>query len=387
MSLKPNDEFRAALISSLGQEAILKGTAYTGHGAEFLFAVEAAEKPTLIVDGEPAAEMRRIKGWNLWFATAQLETGRSHSFHYQIEGRTKGGDPDIPAYPPESYAESGAPQGMLSEKLVHTSKIYAGMTTEYWIYVPAGYDPGSPAAVMVWQDGQDHTDRDGPAKTLNVVDNLIHQKKMPVTVLVLVAPGKTGDRPMRGLQYEAIDDVYGRFLREELLPEVQARYSIRTDAASCAIAGVGSGGLCAFNAAWQMPDQFSRVLSIIGSFTSVGWESGAKEAGHVYPFKVRQEAVRNIRVWLQSGTGDLEDQHGSWPLQNIQLANSLKLKGYDFHLSFGNGGHSPAHGYAELPESLAWLWRGYDAAQPQQIFAIDPDERKAPLFRVRISNR
>jgi len=47
---------------------------------------------------------------------------------------------------------------------------------------------------------------------------------------------------------------------------VQAKYSIRKDAYSRAIAGISSGGICAFNAAWQQNDQFSRVLSHVGSF-------------------------------------------------------------------------------------------------------------------------
>jgi len=387
MSAKPNDAFRDALLETMGEENIVKGTAVAGHGADFVFAVESTEAPALYVDDRPAAKMKRVKGWHLWFCTIQLETGRSHSFYYNIKGERKGGRNDVPAYLEDCYPKKGVPQGALSEKLVHTSRIYPGMTTDYWIYVPAGYDPAKPAALMVWQDGQNHIDRDGPAKTLNVVDNLIRQGKIPVMILVLIAPGRKGEQSMRSLEYDRIDDTYARFLRDELLPEVYKKYNIRRDAYSRAIAGVSSGGLCAFNVAWQQPDQFSRVLSIIGSYTSIGWEPGQADGGNLYPFKVRKEEVRNIRVWLQDGSEDLENTHGSWPLQNLQLANSLKLKGYDFHLSFGNGSHSPAHGYAELPRSLAWLWRDYDPARTQQVYEMDPEEKKLPLFRVRISNR
>ena len=91
-------------------------------------------------------------------------------------------------------------------------------------------------------------------------------------------------------------------------------------------------------------------------------------------------------MWLQDGSGDLENSHGSWPLQNIQLANSLKLKGYDFHFSYGSGSHNPAHGYAEMPESLSWLWRDYDPVKTQQVYEMDPAEKKKPLFRVKIHN-
>ena len=387
ISSKPNTEFRSALIAAMGEDNILKGTAVTSEGAHFLFAVEAAQAPILYVDGRPIGKMNRVKGWNMWFLATELETGRSHSFHYDVDGRRKGGATDVPAYLPDCYQKAGVPRGTLSEKLVHTSQIYEGMTSDYWIYVPAQYDPNSPAALMVWQDGASHIDRDGKAKTLNVIDNLIHQKKIPVMISVFVSPGTVGEKSMRSYEYDRIDDTYGRFLRDELLPEVDKKYNIRKDAYSRAIAGVSSGGICSFNAAWHQPDQFSRVLSLIGSYTSIAWQHGDEEAGNLYPFKVRKEEVRNIRVWLQDGSQDLENDHGSWPLQNIQLANSLKLKGYDFYFSWGQGSHNTAHGWAELPAALEWLWRGYDPSKTHEVFQIDPEESKKPLFRVSGFNR
>jgi enterochelin esterase family protein len=136
-----------------------------------------------------------------------------------------------------------------------------------------------------------------------------------------------------------------------------------------------------------MPDQFSRVLSRIGSFTSIQWHPGKLEGGNVYPFKIRKEPKRNIRVWLQDGSGDLENNHGSWPLQNIAMANSLKMKDYDFHFSWGNGTHSGNGGNAELAEELMWLWRDYDPAKTEQPFLQDPAEKSKPMYRVRALNR
>ena len=385
MSAKPNDEFRAALIEAMGEENIMKGTAVASHGPDFIFAVEAAEAPKLFVDGEEVGRMDRVKGWNMWFRSAQLETGRVHSFYYEIDDRPKGGANDVPAYLDDCYAKPGVPQGTLSEKLEFSGgKVYPGMRCDYWIYVPAQYKPGEPAALMVWQDGEAHIDRDGKAKTLNVMDNLIHEGKMPVTIAVFISPGHVGEERIRSEMYDPIDDRYARFLRDELIPEVEKKYYVRKDGYSRAIAGISSGGICAFNAAWHQPDQFSRVLSLIGSYTSI---AGIEDGGDLYPFKVRKEEVRNIRVWLQDGANDLENQHGSWPLQNLQMANSLKMKGYDFHFSWGIGTHNPAHGWAELPKSLAWLWRGYDPKLTEEVYVMDPEEKKLPLFRVGIVNR
>ena len=83
----------------------------------------------------------------------------------------------------------------------------------------------------------------------------------------------------------------------------------------------------------------------------------------------------------------LEIIKGSCPLQNIRLANSLKMRGYDFYFSFGNAQHNTTHGDAELPQALTWIWRDYDQSKTQQEFTMDPLEVNRPYFRVEITNR
>ena len=380
-------QFREALSATLTDKAIDSGTAALGEGLDFIWAVKCASEPLLLIDDNPGPKMRRVEGSDLWYATGAMDTGLSHSFAYKINGAKFGGRNDVAVYGPDSYSKPGVPQGKLSEKLTHVSKIYDGMTSEYWIYVPAQYDPAKAAALMVWQDGAGHTQRDGASRTLNVVDNLIHQKKIPVMIQVMINPGTKGAARLRSVQYDSVNDVYPRFLRDELLPEVYAKYNIRKDGYSRAITGSSSGGICAFNAAWFQNDQFTRVWSRIGSFTSIQWKPGVLDGGNVYPNKVRKEPKRNIRVWLSDGSEDLENDHGSWPLQNIQLANSLKMKGYDFHLNFGNGTHNGAHGASEMPDALKWLWRDYDASKTEQAYEMEEAEKSKPMFRVKIYNR
>ena len=102
---------------------------------------------------------------------------------------------------------------------------------------------------------------------------------------------------------------------------------------------------------------------------------------------VRREPRKNLRIWLSDGADDKEGNGGSWPLNNILLANSLKLKGYDFHFRFGEGMHAIAQGAMDLPESLTWLWRDYDASKTAQTYEIEDSERTKPVFRVKIANR
>ena len=84
---------------------------------------------------------------------------------------------------------------------------------------------------------------------------------------------------------------------------------------------------------------------------------------------------------------DLENTHGSWPLQNIQLANSLKMREYDFHFRFGMATHDSSQAALDLPESLTWLWRDYDAKKTSQDFTMDSAEKGKPYYRVTITNR
>ena len=159
---------------------------------------------------------------------------------------------------------------------------------------------------------------------------------------------------------------------------------------SRAITGLSSGGICSFNAAWQMPDLFSRVITWIGSFESIQWKEdpAVPDGGQDYSDKVLREPRRNIRVWLQDGSNDLENpSYGDWPMANIRMANSLKTREYDFHFSFGKGTHHSGHGAAQFPEEMIWMWRDYDPAKTEQQFTPDPSEKSKPYFRVAITSR
>ena len=123
---------------------------------------------------------------------------------------------------------------------------------------------------------------------------------------VFVSPGTLDGRSLRSMLYDTVSDKYGQFLREELLPEVYAKYNIRKDAYSRAIQGQSSGGIAAFTVAYNHPEDFSRVYTVVGSFTALQWKPGELDGGNIYPFKVRREPKRNLRVWMSDGSEDQE---------------------------------------------------------------------------------
>jgi enterochelin esterase family protein len=358
-------------------------------GQDYLFVSNSPSPVSISIDNQPAVPMAAIQGSTLWMLLTKMRTGVTHSYQYYAAGKPLGNRGDAIGYNPDSYAKPGVPRGKVSEKQTIVSRIYDGMKADYWVYASPGVDPNVPAALMVWQDGQGLIGTYSGLRLFTVTENLIDQKLLPPMVHVMIAPGTSTDgKAMRSVEYDTVSDRYSRFLMEEVLPEVEKVYKLRSDGYSRAIAGESSGGICAFNVAWIIPDKFSRVHSAVGSFTSIQWRPQDKlEGGNVYPFKVRKEPKRNIRVWMSDGHDDLENEHGSWPMQNIEMANSLKLKEYDFHFRFGMAAHGGAQAGLDLPESLTWLWRDYDPKKTSQEFQIDPAEKEKPFFRVTISNR
>ncbi len=257
---------------------------------------------------------------------------------------------------PDSEPHADVPKGTLT-KYRFESKIYAGSFRDYYVYVPAQYDGKKPAALMVFQDGYAYARNDGDYRVPIVFDNLIHQKAMPVTIGLFVNPGhNSNDIPENAFrssnrlsEYDELSDRYVTFLIDELIPEVEKKYSLAKSPKMRAIAGLSSGGICAFTAAWQRPDYFHKVLSHIGSFTNI-------RGGDAYPSLIRSTTKKDIKVFLQDGTNDLDNQFGNWWLANLQMEAALKYKGYEHKFVGGTEGHNGKHGGSILPESLKWLW-------------------------------
>jgi enterochelin esterase-like enzyme len=347
-----------------GSEALVKGAPAKIDELTVAWALEApqlaANAPVPRVAWDPGnynLPLTKIGTSGLYAGTATLAHGTAFNWHYEAgDRRFGGGQVEVYETHPDSREQPGVPKGTVKQMPSWESKIFGGTRRDWWVYVPAQYKPESPAAVMVFQDGA------GPKDFVPIVfDNLIAKGHMPVTVGIFIQPGVFADgRANRSFEYDTLSDQYARFLLEEILPEVEKTVKLRHDAASRAISGASSGGICAFTVAWERPDQFSKVLSWIGSFTNIASGKTVREGGHNYEAMVRKTMPRKpIRVFLQDGANDLDNANGNWPLANQTLAKSLAFARYDYRFEYGQGFHSNRHGRAILPDSLRWLWRGY----------------------------
>jgi len=256
----------------------------------------------------------------------------------------------------DSKQQEGVPRGKMTTHILE-SQIFKGTRREYSVYVPAQYRAEKPSCVMVFQDGHAYAKEDGDVRVPIVFDNLIHKGDMPVTIGIFVNPGHRGDAfpesrwkaNNRSYEYDSLGDEYARFLLEELLPAVGEKYNLSDKAVDRAICGASSGGICAFTVAWERPDAFSKVYSMIGSFTNI-------RGGHVYPSWIRKTAKKPVKVFLQGGRNDLDNDHGHWPLANEQMATALNFMGWDHKFVYGDGKHDLKHGGVLLPDALRWLW-------------------------------
>ena len=287
--------------------------------------------------------------------------------------------------PPEAYPKEGVPRGKLEGPFVLKSQIIPHTVRRYWIFVPAQYTPTTPANLLVFHDGQRATNPSGSLRVPQVLENLIHQKEIPVTIGVFITPGNTGDvypdnlgmsnPDHRAQEYDAMDDTYTRTLVEELLPEVAKTYRITDDPERRAIGGTSSGAICAFTVAWNRPDQFRNVLSMIGSYVSIGYRPAANgmpmtPGGDLYPALIRKNPIKPLRVFLQDGSNDLDNEHGNWFLANQQMLSALEWANanankhsapgprYRINHIWGDGPHADNHGGAILPDMLRWIWGG-----------------------------
>lgn len=318
-------------------------------------------------DGAFRLSLARIGDTNVYASRTLLPDGAAMRWSYLLPNGTKiGAVRQLEVYKThaDTREQPNVPKGTVTQPLKWRSQVFAGTERDWWVYVPAQYKADQPACVMVFQDGG------GPKNWVpTVFDNLIARGEMPVTVGIFINPGTfpaDNNRSNRSIEYDTLSDAYVRFLTEEILPEVEKTVKLRRDAASRAICGVSSGGICAFTAAWQRPDQFNKVASFVGSFVNLQGGKTGIEGGHNYPTLIRKTkgSPKPIRVFQGDGANDLDNPFGNWPLANMEMDKALSWAGYDHKFVFGQGFHGDRQMRAIFPDTLKWLWRDWHETVP-----------------------
>lgn len=296
---------------------------------------------------------------------------------------------------PDSLVNSKIAHGKVLGPYEFHSRILAGTVRQYWIYEPAGYRATAvsapPLNLIVLQDGQRFLDPGGTTRVPNVLDNLIARGEIPPALGLFVTPGNrsehypgglgTGNPDNRPEEYDALSDAYARMLVDELLPQIAQTYRLTQDPKQRIIGGASSGAIAAFTVAWRRPDAFGNVISLIGSFTSVGSRPATATSpfvpgGDTYPGLIRKSKIPPLRLFIQDGSNDLNNEHGNWFLANQQMVSAIEWANanaeqwslgpnrYELKYVWGDGAHSAAHGGQLLPEIMRWMWGAGRSAAP-----------------------
>lgn len=258
-----------------------------------------------------------------------------------------------------SYSQAsnkvGVPKGRIENFRFTESAIFPGTQRDISVYIPAQLDPSKPACVYVQQDGFD------PGSKFDSIFNLlISTKEMPVIVGVFIRPGSLSPqdnnnlvRPNRCFEYDAVDDSYVRFVLNEVLPTVAEKYKLKLSdkGNDRCISGCSSGGISAFNAAWQRPDAFSRVYCISGSFV-------AFRGGNEFPTLIRKTEAKPIRAFLSTGTKDMENCAGDWNLLDMEMDKALKFSGYEYQFFIKEGYHCGSWNNL-FADGMRYLWKDW----------------------------
>ena len=234
-------------------------------------------------------------------------------------------------------------------------------TRDVLVCIPSQYVPGTPAPFSVIQDAS------YKAVLPTILDNMIHDKRLPVMLAVFVANGGGS----RSMEYDTVSGRFAEFIETEVLPRITKDYGIAftKDPEGRATMGGSSGAACAFTMAWFHPELYRRVLSYSGTYVnqqSPRNPESPRGAWEYHATLIPNTPAKPIRVWMHVSERDnrytdQEETWHNWVLANERMAAALEAKGYHYQYVYSQDSRHVDRAVVmqTLPEALEWLWQGY----------------------------
>lgn len=257
------------------------------------------------------------------------------------------------------------------------------ISRKVFVYVPAAYEDGTEAPVLVIHDGPGRLDL-----VQNALDNLTisHDPDRRLPAFIAVAVENGGDDSYgseRGLEYDTMSDRLARFIHEEVLPavvknsDVRAAYpkiALTDDPDGRAVMGCSSGGAAALTMGWFRPDLFRRLITYSGTFVDQQDDDAAEEIDYplgAWEYHSGMKLIENsdkkpLRIFTHVAENDNRNQdaaetYHNWVMANRRTAAALAAKGYDYRFVFSRDTrHCDQKVFQQtLADTLVWAWQGY----------------------------
>ncbi|MEM6667403.1 MAG: alpha/beta hydrolase-fold protein [Pseudomonadota bacterium] len=305
---------------------------------------------------------QRIQDTDVWFLPMAVEDfGR---FEYKIALRRDGHeewivDPLNPQRAQDPFGENsvcqthgyarpdwtldqGAPAGELAAVDV-TSEVFGEVRQEQ-VYLPPDYDPDCAYPLVIIHDGDDFITYADLGVSL---DNLIAAGDIPPVVTALVQTrDRMGEYP-RGRRH-------ARYLVRELLPALQAQFSLSASAADRVMLGASLGAVASLSTAFRFPGVFGGLVLQSGSF--ILDERQLRQRVHPVFHRVarlvkalkRAPELPRTRAFIS--TGELEGLAS----ENRALAAFLVERGVDVAFHSAWDGHHWHNWRDQLRAGLMW---------------------------------
>lgn len=299
----------------------------------------------------------------------------------------------------EVKKREGVPEGQVFtyDNWQH-SVLYPGTLRKIAVYIPHissdEMRKNEEFALMIVPDGFVHL---GYLKFNIVLDNMIHDKRLPPIVCIFLQAGyslEEGSEPMgpkdmfpqdlagfchRFQEMDVMSDRYAGHIINEILPFVTETHNIHIsqDPAKRCMCGQSSAAVASLYTCWHRPDKFGLALLTSTSF-------GNTIPGQLMPYVVRNTPKKNIKMYVHVGEEDAGSYDSlppnkpclaPWLLHNQIFRKSLYFQNYDYIFRVGEGGgHSLRFLGAILPEALEYLFMNKDPIVDKSIDFVKPGD-------------
>ncbi|WP_228780018.1 alpha/beta hydrolase [Aquiflexum lacus] len=221
-----------------------------------------------------------------------------------------------------SLQSLSAQESKVFDNLTMNSKIL-NMERKYAIYLPPGYESSErsyPVLYLLHGAGDDQTGWVQFGEVQHIADQAIKEGK--ATAMIIVMPDANTGR--RGYFNDVNNEWrYEDFFFEELMPEVEKKYRIKSEKRYRAIAGLSMGGGGTFFYAMHRPDLFSSACPLSAAVRNNTFEEFKQG------LKTQKVTVKNPNTLTA-----YYDRHQA--LRQIELNDPEKMKSIKWYFDCGD---------------------------------------------------